>query len=405
MSMRRRSGCAVAVAAIAFLLPALAVPARGAQVVFVVEAPASTPASAPLYLCGDRAELGAWNGSGLKLEPAGAGQWRGSVVMPDGAAFEFKLTRGSWDTVEKDAQGGEVGNRRAVVGDGDTVHVVVAAWRDRTEHVSARAHTLLGQFKRHDAFASTHVPARDVIVWLPPGYDAPADAGHRYPVIYFHDGQNVFDGATSFIPAQEWRADETADSLIRNHRVPPFIMVGIANTPQRMSEYTRVRDDRNGGGGQAAYDRFLIEELKPFVDATYRTRTKAVSTGIVGSSLGGLAAISLGLLHSDVFGLVGCVSPSVWWGNGEVVRFVQSGSGHPVRLWLDMGMAEGRAVMPSADENLIGARALRDACLARGWREGADLRYLEAPGAGHNERAWAQRLPSILEFLLSGAAR
>jgi hypothetical protein len=92
-------------------------------------------------------------------------------------------------------------------------------------------------------------------------------------------------------------------------------------------------------------------------------------------------------------------------GQGEVVRFVQSGKGHPVRLWLDMGTAEGRAAMPESDENILGARALRDACLERGWREGVDLRYFEDQGAGHNERAWAKRLPMILEFLLAAPAR
>lgn len=372
--------------------------AGAAQVTFVVTAPAGTPETATLHVCGDRAELGSWSGSGFALRFAGGGRWAGTLELPEGAAFEYKLTRGSWETVEKDAQGGELGNRGAVARDGDTLNVAVAAWRDRTERATPRAHTLLGEFRRHDAFPSKHAGARDVVVWLPPGYEA--NTSRRYPVIYFHDGQNVFDGATSFIPGQEWRADEAADSLIRNRRVPPFLMVAVANTAKRMSEYTRVPDERHGGGGQSAYDRFLLEELQPFIDATYRTRRGAASTGIVGSSLGGLAAISLGLSHPDRFGLVGCVSPSVWWGKGEVVRFVQSGEGHPVRLWLDMGTAEGRAAMPEPDENILGARALRDACLARGWREGEDFRYHEAAGAGHNERAWAQRLPQILEFLL-----
>lgn len=259
----------------------------------------------------------------------------------------------------------------------------------------------MGTFLHHDRFASVFVEARDVIVWLPPGYEARRN--RRYPVVYFHDGQNVFDGATSFLPGQEWRVDEAADSLIRNHRTPPFIVVAVANTSARMREYTRAADPKHGGGGLAPYERFLIEELKPFIDRTYRTRPGPSHTGIVGSSLGGLASLALGLDHPEVFGLVGAVSPSVWFADRDILTFARAGTGHPFRLWLDMGGAEGSAAAAGSRPWLDDARALRDALVARGWREGADLRYVEAEGAAHNEQAWARRVPAIIEFLLSGA--
>ena len=116
-------------------------------------------------------------------------------------------------------------------------------------------------------------------MWLPPGYDS--TRAEPYPVIYFLDGQNVFDGATSFIPGAEWGVDETADRLIRAGTIPAFIAVGIANTSARMSEYTSARDRRHGGGEAWKHRRFIVEELQPFLESHYRARTDAAGTGIV----------------------------------------------------------------------------------------------------------------------------
>ena len=138
--------------------------------------------------------------------------------------------------------------------------------------------------------AATQPPA-------PPGYeDSPR---RRYPLVLFHDGQNVFDGATSFLPGLEWGADESADRLVRAVRIPPCILVAVANTAKRREDYTLEADPRHGGGQSAAYQRFLMEELLPFIDRTYRTRPDAAHTTVIGSSLGGLVSLDLGLLHSE----------------------------------------------------------------------------------------------------------
>lgn len=371
--------------------PAAAVP-------FVVTVPASTPASGPVWIAGDRAELGAWNGAGVRLERRADGAWVGAVPLPAGTPFEFKVTRGSWDTVEKDAAGGEVGNRRAVAGD-DTVRAAVAAWRDQTEGPAVVTHTITGVVKSHPAFPSRFVKARDVLVWLPPGYDAQTE--RRYPVVYFHDGQNVFDGATSFIRGREWGADEAADRLIRSRALEPFLMVAVANTSDRVDEYTSEPGGPRGGGRSAEYFRFLLEELMPFVDAHYRTRRDPAHTAVIGSSLGGLASLDLGLAHPERFGLVGCVSPAVWWADTAIVHRVRTGAKAPLRVWVDIGTEESTGDSTGRKVWLEHARFLRDALAAKGWREGDDLHYEEVAGARHDETAWAARIDRILLWLLA----
>jgi predicted alpha/beta superfamily hydrolase len=141
------------------------------------------------------------------------------------------------------------------------------------------------------------------------------------------------------------------------------------------------------------YGRFLINELKPFIDARYRTRTDAPSTGLGGSSLGGLATIALGLWFPNVFTRLAVMSPSVWWDECVLYKMVENldeQARPPLRIWLDTGTYE---------EGWERARVLRDALVEKGWRLHDDLHYLEDEGAGHTESAWAHRLDAALRFL------
>ena len=254
---------------------------------------------------------------------------------------------------------------------------------------------LTGIQKTHPGFKSQFLASRDVIVYLPPGYDK--ETSRRYPVLYMHDGQNIFD-ATNM--GMEWQMDEIAERLIQAGQIEPVIIVGVGNTEARMDEYAPTAVKRwDGGeglvGGKAdLYGRLLIEELKPFIDKTYRTRPDARSTSLGGASLGGLVSLYLGLKHPDVFGgglLV--VSSAAGWDGQMIVKTVEALSAKtPQRIWLDMGTREGEPV-------LVAVRRLRDALVAKGWKLGADLRYLEVARGGHDELAWAPRVEPLLRFL------
>jgi len=248
-----------------------------------------------------------------------------------------------------------------------------------------------GRILFHRRFPSRYLSTpRDIVVYLPPGYQA----GGRCPVFYLQDGQNLFDPATAFA-GQDWRADVTADELIRAGAIEPVILVGIYNTGvRRVSEYTPTRDPRHRKGGKAdRYAVMLARELKPFIDRQYRTNRAAAHTGIGGSSLGGLVSLEAGLLYPRVFGRLAVLSPSVWWHERSILGMLRcSDLTVRPRIWLDAGTEEGGPVIPDL-------RILRDALLEKGWHEGADLHYCEVEGAGHNEHAWGARFGAVLQYL------
>jgi len=252
---------------------------------------------------------------------------------------------------------------------------------------------LKSRLRKHEQFASNLVDERhDFIVYLPPRYDAEPD--WRYPVLYLQDGQNLFDPETSFIKGNYWRVGETADELIAAGEVEPLIIVGIYNTgPRRIEEYTPFQDVRLGGGRADAYGQMLVEELRPFVDYTYRTLPGAENCGMGGSSLGGLVSLYLGLRYTWVFRKLGVMSPSVWWRDRAILKtVVQIGRKPDLRIWLDVGTHEGRRALSDV-------RALKKALIQKGWKRGKDLAYTEVQGGEHSELAWAPRVAPMLKFL------
>jgi predicted alpha/beta superfamily hydrolase len=253
--------------------------------------------------------------------------------------------------------------------------------------------TLPARLKKREQFVSRLVEEHhDLIVYLPPMYEV--EAGRRFPVLYMQDGQNLFDPETSFIKGNYWRMGETADALAAAGAMEPLIIVGIYNSGlKRIDEYTPVEDKRLGGGHADAYGRMLVEELKPFIDAQYRTLPGAENCGMGGSSLGGLVTLYLGLRYPSVLSRLAVMSPSVWWRNRTILRTVAAlGKKPELSIWLDIGTKESTRAVPDA-------RLLRDGLINKGWQLGKDLAYSEAEGAEHTESAWAERAEPMLRFL------
>jgi predicted alpha/beta superfamily hydrolase len=253
--------------------------------------------------------------------------------------------------------------------------------------------TLAARLHKHEQFVSRLVEENhDLLVYLPPGYEAQGE--RRFSVLYMQDGQNLFDPETSFIKGNYWHLGETADALIEGGAIEPLIIVGIYNTgDKRIDEYTPVEDKRLGGGHADAYGRMLVEELKPFIDAQYRTLPGPENCGMGGSSLGGLVTLYLGLRYPAVFSRLAVVSPSVWWRNREILKTVAALPQRPeLRIWLDIGTRESTRAVPDA-------RALRDGLIRKGWQLGENLAYYEAENAEHTESSWAERVDPMLKFL------
>jgi predicted alpha/beta superfamily hydrolase len=255
-----------------------------------------------------------------------------------------------------------------------------------------------GTLRLHRSFPSRILGnRRDLVVWLPPGCDG---RRRRHPVVYFQDGQNIFDPRTAFL-GNAWDAGDAASRLIAAGEIEPPIMVGIYNTGSgRMDEYAPTRgvyrdwdgEERASLGRARPYARFVASEVKPFIDGRYPTLPGREHTMIAGSSMGAVASLYAALWHPRVFGGAGVVSPSAWWDDLAPVRFVGAlRRKPPVRIWLDIGTAE-----PGWEKT----RLLHDALTGRGWREGGDLHYLEAWGEPHNEAAWAARVGPLLKWLL-----
>jgi predicted alpha/beta superfamily hydrolase len=241
----------------------------------------------------------------------------------------------------------------------------------------------------HDVFSPQLYNSRDVYVYLPPSYGT---GDYRFPVLYMHDGQNLFDPALSF--SGSWRVDLAMTAAARLGF--EAIVVGIANTgASRLDEYGPFYEPSLGAGGVAdLYTDFVVETLKPQIDDEFRTLPEPEQTGIAGSSMGGLVSLYAFFRTPSVFGFAAVMSPALWFGQREIYPFVEEAPRVPGRIYLDIGTREGGRSLPDA-------RRMRDLLLAKGYREGADLRYVEEEGARHAEAAWRRRFKKAVPWLLS----
>ena len=227
---------------------------------------------------------------------------------------------------------------------------------------------------------------RVVDVYLPDSY---GEGRRRYPTVYMQDGQNLSDPSIAFA-GNTWSLDDGLAWLAERGLEP--IVVGLHNTAGRLAEYSPFPDAKHGGGDGDRYARFLIDTVKPRIDAAYRTRKDRDSTVVAGSSMGGLISLYAFFRRPSPFGRAAVISPSIWFGGREILRFVESARTTRGRIYLDVGTQEGAGTLQNT-------RAMNRLLRRKGYRR-ETLWYLEAEGAKHQESDWAWRLPQALEFLL-----
>ncbi|HEY1014923.1 MAG TPA: alpha/beta hydrolase-fold protein [Herpetosiphonaceae bacterium] len=263
----------------------------------------------------------------------------------------------------------------------------MSIWLDYREHKTN--HTVEGDLRLLEGVWSPQLRNhRDILVYLPRSYAAAPE--RRYPVLFMHDGQNLFDAHTSF--SGEWGVDKTKEAL--GQEGIEAIVVGIPNMgEQRLAEYSPFNERRIGAARGDSYVRFILETLKPLVDRDFRTRPEREATGIMGSSMGGLISLYAFFAYPEAFGMVAALSPSLWFAQRAMLAYAAAAPYVPGSIYLDVGSEEGQPTVRNT-------RDLHRLLLDKGYRENRDLLYVEDEGAGHSEHCWANRLWLPLLFLL-----
>lgn len=351
---------------------------------FEISTRAPLPAGEQVFISGSQEGVGSWRPDGLPLTRSSDDLWVGSAACSSRDPLEFKITRGGWETEEVGDDGTIPANRRLEPGGEAVVRHTVLRWRDAAR---ARAPKITGRYRVHEGFHSAFLRFdRTVIVWLPPSYEQRPD--RRYPVCYIQDGQQVFDPQTSSWN-QDWEVDEWCARLMAAGEMEEIIAVAIYSTADREPEY-------HPSLAGASYARFLVEELKPWVDREYRTLPGAASTAVAGASLGGTISFFLAWSRPDVFSAAVCLSPAFRFQGDrfcpDLVRgaatapdirlFLYCGLGDPLERELAEGMAEMLALLKS-----------------RGIEPGPRLVVAESFEGRHDEKSWARQTGAWLRFL------
>jgi metallo-beta-lactamase class B len=381
---------------LALLLPA-ATRAHAQLTVRLTKVPAETPAGATVYVAGS---FNGWTpgDTSYRMVPVPGGGYVITLPASVRGGIEFKFTLGSWESVELAAGGAARGNRQvSIPADGAVaIDATVERWSDPRATVTKRSTASPSVTVLDTAFAIPQLGrTRRVWLYLPPGY---ATSRARYPVLYLQDGQNLFDAAIGF--AGEWGVDETLDSL---HALgdPGVIVVGVDNGgPRRLDEYNpwKNADARYGGGEGDAYVEFLVHSLKPYVDAHYRTRPAAATTGIGGSSAGALIALYAALKHPEVFGRAALFSTASWLSGPPLFAFARAhASARPApRLYFMSGAFETASGDLARDQN-----RMVDSLRAGGFPR-SSIRAVVAADGRHAEWFWRRELPAAYRWLFAG---
>lgn len=327
-----------------------------------------------------------WNpaADNYKLRMEGKNMATVSFRIPATAIIEFKFTKGSWEKVETTSTGADIENHRVKVESDTTVELTISGWRDWFPPTPKKSTATENVRIIDTAFAIPQLNTkRAVRIYLPPGY-----AGNKqtYPVLYMHDGQNLFDEALS--PFGEWGIDEYLDSAKRK-----CIVVAIDNGGKtRVTEYNPYPNERFGAGKGKEYTAFIVRTLKPFIDKKFRTRKNAANTFIAGSSMGAHISFYAALKYPEVFGRAGIISPAFWINYKEVENeIMRSKKRRGQRLFIYAGQMESENLL----QEVIGIFNLYNNRLV-----GNPVKLSIKAMGKHNEQSWRMMMPEFFEWLL-----
>ncbi|MBO8160719.1 MAG: alpha/beta hydrolase [Thermosipho sp. (in: Bacteria)] len=337
------------------------------KVRFEVYVPENTPKDSKIYISGN---FNNWNPEDEKYQLIKAEKYYFLDVELSGT-IRFIITRGSTDTSEKIEK-----YRIARIGkDGIRIIVRVKGWLD-----------MMGKIELIENFYSPELDnRRNIIIYLPPGYDK---GNESYPVLYMHDGQNLFDKDTAFVGI-EWEIDETLDKLINNGEIKPIIVVGIYNNADRLSEYSPWYDPNYQQGGKGdKYIEFIVKTLKPFIDKHYRTNEKINYIG--GSSMGGLISLYAVTKYSIFSGAI-VMSPAFFFGGDKIFECVKNNPPTYAKIYLDVGGNETNNLKFVKDVEKM-YELLK--------QKNVKVKYIFDSEGKHNEAYWARRFPAAIKWIL-----
>lgn len=362
-----------------------AIHADGQLTIHLNSIPPQTPPDAAIFIAGN---FNNWNPGNPSFELADQGNGTYEItITPNAGLLEFKFTRGSWETVEGNANGAFIPNRTYQYdGTSQTLNLTIAGWEDGSGGHTASENV---QIMDEDFFMPQLNRTRRVWLYLPPDYES---GTKRYPVIYMHDGQNLFDAYYSF--AGEWKVDETLDSLFAEGDYGA-IVVGIDNGgAERFNEYCPWINPQYGGGDGAAYVSFVVNTLKPYIDATYRTLPQPTYTAIAGSSMGGLISSYAIAEYPTTFSKAGVFSPAYWVADSALVHVASRTFSDPMRLYFVASQNESNQMIPDMIE-------MKDAFVQQGV-PAAETNAVNHPDGAHSEWFWAREFPEVYTWLFEG---
>jgi len=354
-------------------------PSNQDSVTLILKSQADFPAKSDVYISGD---FEGWTGGQDKYRLESKDDYY-QINLPDSLEnIQFKFTLGSWESVERDADGNEIQNRTYDFSNPkDTLLVSVENWANPgmskplnlPENVSILSDSIyMSQLERY----------RRIWVYTPPDY---TNSKQTYPVVYMHDGQNLFMDETSGFG--EWQVDETLDALSK-YRDLELIVVGIDHggkyRTSELSPYTYEYADKAEGD---QYLDFIVNTLKPKIDSTYRTKPDLTNTAIMGASLGGLISHYAAFKYPETFGKIGVFSPS-YWISDEIYTQVKVNNS---KIYMLAGKAEGYSLLEDAQR-------MKNAMLKEGFNQN-NFNYKEVEGGKHNEIFWRANLAQALCWL------